>query len=43
MKRDLKYWKTRKVQLRESIVEMVKAFRYADRKEKECEKLVLHR
>ena len=41
MKHDLKYWKWRKVQIRESIVEMMKAYRYADKKVKECEKLVL--
>ena len=41
MLRDLKYWKERKVQLRESIVEMVKAYRFASNKEEKLERTVL--
>ena len=41
MQRDLKYWKERKVQLRESIVELVRAYRFASNKEEKLERIVL--
>ena len=43
MKRGLAYWKWRKVQIRESIVDMMKAYRFADKKEKEFEKHFLRK
>jgi hypothetical protein len=41
--RNLAYWKGRKVQLREAIVDIFKAYCYADQKEKEAEKVLLKR
>ena len=39
--RDLAYWKGRKVQIREIVVEYVRAYRYASDKEAEQERIVL--
>ena len=39
--RNLAYWKSRKVQIREIIIEYIHALEFADKKVKECEKRVL--
>jgi hypothetical protein len=41
MKRNLAYYKGRKVMIRESIVEMMRAFEFADRRIKQLEKKML--
>lgn len=41
IERDLKYWKGRKVQIREIVVEYVRAYRYASDREAEQERIVL--
>ena len=42
MNRNLTYWKARKVNLRETIVCLMKAYRYAHRQERELEREVFH-
>ena len=41
--RDLRYWKERKIQIREAVVELVAAYRFASRKEAEAEQLIFNR
>ena len=42
MNRNLTYWKARKVNLRETIVRLMQAYKYAHRQERELEREVFH-